>query len=216
MELESTCGHRRVVSTDLELWSCAAEGNSEAFGALFDKYARDVYNHCFRRTADWSAAEDLTSVVFLEAWRRRGEVRIRHESALPWLLGVANNVLRNRHRSLRRHKTALGQLPAQAYEPDPAEDIAGRIDDEHRMREILALMDRLSPADREVLALCVWSELTYEEAAVALGIPVGTVRSRLSRARSRLKDLLEKEPQPRLGHRWSERLSALRKKGEEL
>ncbi|MEV4554969.1 RNA polymerase sigma factor [Nonomuraea wenchangensis] len=90
------------MSTDLELWSRAAGGSGEAFGALFDKYARDVYNHCFRRTADWSAAEDLTSVVFLEAWRRRGEVRIDRESALPWLLGVANNVLRNRHRSLRR------------------------------------------------------------------------------------------------------------------
>ncbi|WP_164903692.1 RNA polymerase sigma factor [Nonomuraea polychroma] len=141
------------MSTDLELWSRAAEGNSEALAALFDKYARDVYNHCFRRTADWSAAEDLTSVVFLEAWRRRGHVRIRHESALPWLLGVANNVLRNRHRSLRRHKTALEQLPPKAYERDPAEDIARRIDDEHRMREILERMDRLSSADREVLAL---------------------------------------------------------------
>ncbi|MFI6485901.1 RNA polymerase sigma factor [Nonomuraea sp. NPDC050663] len=129
---------------------------------------------------------------------------------------MANNVLRNRRRSLRRHRTALEQLPTQVYEPDPAEDVAGRIDDEHRMREILALMAQLSPADREVLALCVWSELTYEEPAVALGIPVGTVRSRLSRARSRLKDLLDKEPQPQLGHRWSERLSALRKKGEEL
>ncbi|MEV4287251.1 RNA polymerase sigma factor [Nonomuraea bangladeshensis] len=204
------------MSTDLELWSRAAEGSGEAFGALFDRYARDVYNHCFRRTADWSAAEDLTSVVFLEAWRRRGEVRIHRESALPWLLGVANNVLRNRHRSLRRHRAALERLPARAYEPDPAEDVAGRLDGERRMRAILALVDRLPPADREVLALCVWSELTYEEAAVALGVPVGTVRSRLSRARSRLKDLLEKEPRPRPGHGWSERLSALRKKGEEL
>ncbi|GAA3685932.1 sigma-70 family RNA polymerase sigma factor [Nonomuraea antimicrobica] len=204
------------MSTDFELWSCAAEGDSAAFGTLFDKYAPNVYNHCFRRTADWSAAEDLTSVVFLEAWRRRGEVRIRHESALPWLLGVANNVLRNRQRSLRRHRTALDQLPSQAYEPDPAEDIAGRIDDEHRMREILAMVNRLPAADREVLALCVWSELTYEEAAVALGIPVGTVRSRLSRARSRLKDLLGREAKPQPGHRWSERFSALRTKGEKL
>ncbi|MEU1392801.1 MULTISPECIES: RNA polymerase sigma factor [unclassified Nonomuraea] len=204
------------MSTDLELWCRAAEGDGEALGALFDRYARDVYNHCFRRTADWSAAEDLTSVVFLEAWRRRGEVRISRESALPWLLGVANNVLRNRRRSLRRHKAALEQLPAQAYEPDPAEDVAGRIDDERRMRKILTVMDRLPPADREVLTLCVWSELTYEEAAVALGVPVGTVRSRLSRARSRLKEHLEKEPGARLGHRWSERLPALRKKGEEL
>jgi RNA polymerase sigma-70 factor (ECF subfamily) len=78
---------------------------------LFDRHARAVYNHCFRRTADWSMAEDLTSVVFLEAWWRRDDVRIQPDTALPWFLGIANNLLRNAHRSLRRHRAALARLP---------------------------------------------------------------------------------------------------------
>ncbi|MFD1495334.1 RNA polymerase sigma factor [Streptosporangium lutulentum] len=181
---------------------------------MFDRHARSVYNHCFRRTANWSAAEDLTSVVFLEAWRRRRQVRISSDSLLPWLLGVANNALRNRSRSLRRHQAAIGRLPPLTSVIDPAEEVAGRIDDEQRMREILAVVNRLPRADQEVLTLCVWSGLSYEDAAVALNIPVGTVRSRLSRARARMKKLSGAELEPRSGHRRSERHTALRKREE--
>ncbi|MDP9843162.1 RNA polymerase sigma-70 factor (ECF subfamily) [Streptosporangium lutulentum] len=202
------------MDTDLELWSRAADGDGGAFGTLFDRHARSVYNHCFRRTANWSAAEDLTSVVFLEAWRRRRQVRISSDSLLPWLLGVANNALRNRSRSLRRHQAAIGRLPPLTSVIDPAEEVAGRIDDEQRMREILAVVNRLPRADQEVLTLCVWSGLSYEDAAVALNIPVGTVRSRLSRARARMKKLSGAELEPRSGHRRSERHTALRKREE--
>jgi RNA polymerase sigma factor (sigma-70 family) len=202
------------VDTDLELWSRAADGDGEAFGALFDRHARSVYNHCFRRTADWSAAEDLTSVVFLEAWRRRRQVRISSDSLLPWLLGVANNALRNRSRSLRRHQAAIGRLPSMNSVRDPAEEVAGRIDDERQMHDILTVVNRLPSADREVLTLCVWSGLSYEDAAVALNIPVGTVRSRLSRARARMKKLSGAELESESGHRRSERRMALRKREE--
>ncbi|WP_329085841.1 RNA polymerase sigma factor [Streptosporangium sp. NBC_01469] len=202
------------MDTDLELWSRAASGDGGAFGTLFDRHARSVYNHCFRRTADWSAAEDLTSAVFLEAWRRRRQVRISSDSLLPWLLGVANNALRNRSRSLRRHQAAISRLPPLNSVIDPAEEVTGRIDDEQQMREILAALNRLPRADQEVLTLCVWSELSYEDAAVALNIPVGTVRSRLSRARTRMKKLSGAELEPESGHRRSERHAALRKREE--
>ncbi|MFC7641344.1 RNA polymerase sigma factor [Streptosporangium lutulentum] len=82
------------------------------------------------------------------------------------------------------------------------------------MREILAVVNRLPRADQEVLTLCVWSGLSYEDAAVALNIPVGTVRSRLSRARARMKKLSGAELEPRSGHRRSERHTALRKREE--
>ncbi|MCW2877823.1 MAG: sigma factor [Sphaerisporangium sp.] len=213
-ELSRTYGHRLGVDTDLELWSRAAGGDGGAFGTLFDRHARSVYNHCFRRTADWSAAEDLTSVVFLEAWRRRSQVRISSDSLLPWLLGVANNALRNRYRWLRRHQAAVGRLPPMDSVVDLAEEVVGRIDDERQMREILAVLNRLPRADQEVLTLCVWSELSYEDAAVALNIPVGTVRSRLSRARARMKKLSGVELETESGHRRSERQTALRKREE--
>jgi RNA polymerase sigma factor (sigma-70 family) len=172
--------------TDAELW---ARGDAAAFGLLFERHARAVYNHCFRGTADWALAEDLTSVVFLEAWRRR-DVRLANESALPWLLGVATNALRNGWRSRRRRAAALARLRP-ADEPDFAEDVESRLDDERAMRRVLDHVARLPRGEREVLALCVWDELSYEDAATALGVPVGTVRSRLSRARARLRELGE-------------------------
>ena len=173
-------------STDGALWDRAIGGDPAGFGVLFDRHARSVYNHCFRRTASWADAEELTSAVFLEAWRRRHEVRPIDDSALPWLLGVANNLVRNHRRSLGRYRAALVRLPEPDRQPDPADDVAGRLADEARMRQVLARVERLPRRQQEVLALCAWSELSYPEAAAALGVPVGTVRSRLARARARL------------------------------
>jgi RNA polymerase sigma-70 factor (ECF subfamily) len=174
--------------TDAELWQRARDGEPDAFGVLFERHARTVYNYLFRRTADWALAEDLTSVVFLEAWRRREHVRLDGGLALPWLLGVATNVLRNRRRSQWRHRAALQRIPRERHE-DFAEDADGRLDDERRMRVVLRSLAELPRREQEVLALCGWAELSYEEAALALGIPVGTVRSRLSRARARMREL---------------------------
>ena len=174
--------------TDAELWRLAVAGEASAFGVLFERHARTVYNYCFRRTADWSLAEDLTSTVFLEAWRRRADVVLNRDSTLPWLLGVATNVLRNRWRSERRHRAALARLPIErdnGFEGDVLE----RLDDEQDMRRVLGALAALSRDDQDVLALCVWEGLSYESAALALGVPVGTVRSRLSRARARLREL---------------------------
>lgn len=192
--------------TDRELWRDAVGGDSAAFGALFERHAQAVYVYCFRRTADWALSEDLTSVVFLEAWRRRCDVRLVHESALPWLLGVATNAVRNAQRSLRRHRAALGRLPLE-QEPDFADDLAGRLDEERRMRDVLGALAGLPRREREVVALCRFAGLSYEEAAVALAIPVGTVRSRLSRARARLG-----EPDGWSGHVREDNTAAL---GEE-
>jgi RNA polymerase sigma-70 factor (ECF subfamily) len=175
--------------TDGELWRTAAGGDPSAFGALFERHSDAVYNHCFRRTGSWEAAEDLVSVVFLEAWRRRREVSLGGESILPWLLAVANNVVRNRERSLRRHRRLLAKLPRTMVAPDPADEAVSRVDDERAMRRVLEVFTRLLPDEQDVLALCVWAGLSYAAAAVALGVPVGTVRSRLSRAREHLRRL---------------------------
>jgi RNA polymerase sigma-70 factor, ECF subfamily len=175
--------------SDGELWSRAArQRDGEAFGQLFERHSNAVYTHCFRRTGSWSAAEDLTSVVFLEAWRKRREVRLAGESVLPWLLAVANNATRNAERSIRRHQRLLARLPRPETVPDLAEDAARRADEEHAMRLILDELRSLTEPEREVLALCDWVGLSYAEAAAALGMPTGTVRSRLARARQHLRD----------------------------
>ena len=177
---------------DGELWSAIARGDPDAFGLLFERHARRIFAYCFRRTADKARAEDLTSMVFLECWRRRA-VELEGEKVLPWLYGIATNVCRHERRSLRRHRAALARLPAATAEPDVAEATVERLGDERDMREVLALVSRLPQREQDVLALCVWSGLSYQEAASALGVPIGTVRSRLARARARLQSALETE-----------------------
>lgn len=181
---------------DQELWSQASgEYAGPAFGELFERHADRVYAHCFSRTGSWSMAEDLTSAVFLEAWRRRHQVRFSGDSALPWLLGVANNVTRNAQRTLRRYRLLLAKLPRPDDEADFASDAAARIDQERLAQHLLCAMAGLRDVERDVLALCDWAGLSYAQAAVALGVPEGTVRSRLFRARKRLRDLVN-SPDP--------------------
>lgn len=177
--------------TDRELWQRAVDGDPECFGEIFDRHAGRVHAYCRARTGPDHEAQDLVSVVFLEAWRARRRVQLHEESALPWLLGVAHRVVLRRHRSVRRHRAALARLPDGAHEPDLADDVAGRLDDVRRLDAVGAAFDRLRPGDQEVLTLCAWGGLDYASAAVAMGVPVGTVRSRLSRARVRLAGLTD-------------------------
>jgi RNA polymerase sigma factor (sigma-70 family) len=162
-----------------------------ALAALFDLYSDRIYNHCFRLLADWTEAEDATSSVFLEVWRHRQRVRLHEGTALPWLYGVANNVCRNAGRSRRRYLRAVASLPEPAAEPDHAERVTDRLGSQARMRAVLDQVDALPAREREVLGLVAWAGLSYEQAAAALDVPVGTVRSRLSRARARLTDHTE-------------------------
>ncbi|GAA2605470.1 sigma-70 family RNA polymerase sigma factor [Dactylosporangium fulvum] len=173
--------------TDQELWSATAAGNTAAFGVLFDRYARAVYNHAFRLTGSWSLAEDMTQSAFLVAWRRRADARLVDGSALPWLLVVTANTARTETRSARRWLALLRRLPGERdTAADPADEIAGRIDDERRTRTLLAAVRRLPRAEREAVALCVWSGVSYADAAAVLGVSETALRSRVSRARARL------------------------------
>jgi RNA polymerase sigma-70 factor (ECF subfamily) len=168
--------------------SAGESSDAVAFGQLFGRHAQAVYTFCARRTADLALAEDLTSITFLEAWRRRDRVLSEDVgSALPWLLGVSNNVVRNARRGQRRYQEVLERLPAPPVVP-PAEDqaIAGSAT-EAGLRHALNTISALPEREQEVVMLVLWSGLSYEEAATTLAIPVGTVRSRLSRARTKLQ-----------------------------
>lgn len=165
------------------------DGDPDAFGVLFDDYARAVHRLAYRLTGDRHEAEEIVSLTFLEAWRLRGGVEPEGESLRPWLLGIAVNVVRNFSRASRRQRAAMARLSAPEAVPDFADELAGRIDDAARLAAVRAAFGQLRPAEQDVVALCVWSELDYAAAAQALGIPVGTVRSRLSRARRRLRHL---------------------------
>ncbi|MFF1277540.1 RNA polymerase sigma factor [Streptomyces marokkonensis] len=172
------------------------EGDREAFAQLYEEFADVVYNHALRMTGDWSAAEDIMSETFLAAWRNRGKVRKDGGTLLPWLLGIATHKADNVRRSVRRRQLFLARQPRPAPMEDFAPQAAGRIDDVRRLRAVQASLGRLQRHEREVLALCVWSGLDYRQTAEALGISVGTVRSRLSRTRKKLARLTEENMEP--------------------
>ncbi|WP_329379305.1 RNA polymerase sigma factor [Streptomyces sp. NBC_01351] len=179
---------------DFTLHARIRDGDPEAFRALFTALAQLVYRHAVRTTGDRSAAEDVVSLTFLEAWRLRSKLRDEADSPRPWLMGIATNVLRNRARAARRYDRAVLRLPAAPVVPDFADELVGRLADAEQLAAAHLALGRLRRAEREVFTLVVWSGLGYAEAAEALGVPVGTVRSRLSRARDRLRDLAAQEP----------------------
>jgi RNA polymerase sigma factor (sigma-70 family) len=182
---------------DDELWRKAQAGDADAFGVLFDRHADAVFRYCFRRTGDWALAEDLTSVVFLETWRRGLRRPFQGESARPWFYGVATNVLRNQQRTLRRHRSALARIPPLRPESDFADDLPRRVDAQRDARALLQQVRGLPRGEQDVLALCVWEGLTSSETAAALDVPETTVRTRLARARSRLRGDLATKYTPR-------------------
>lgn len=170
-------------------WSAARDGDGPAFASLFDRHRDRVFGHALRLVREPHDAEDVTAVVFLEAWRKRESVRLVDGSIIGWLLVTTNYAVRNHTRGLRRYRTALGKLPAPAPQDDHAPAVDDTLDGAERDRQVREAFDRLSKRDQDVITLCILEELTAAQAAEALGVPEGTVKSRLSRARKRLTEL---------------------------
>ncbi|HEX6844151.1 MAG TPA: RNA polymerase sigma factor [Actinomycetota bacterium] len=173
----------RSEPTDADLVR-ASLSDPVAFEAVFDRHFVPVYGYCVRRIGA-EAGEDVAALTFLRAFRARGRFRMETSDARPWLLGIAGNLIREHRRAERRHLRLLAKVGRQPVEtvPDPS------ISTEARTQLAAALL-RLSRADRESLLLHVWGGLSYEEIAAATGVPLGTVRSRIHRARRRVRELL--------------------------
>ncbi|MEV7570986.1 RNA polymerase sigma factor [Streptomyces tanashiensis] len=168
-------------------------GDPAALGEAYDEHARVLYHYAYRVCGDRAAAEDVVSAAFLEAWRCRGKVHADGGSLRPWLLGIATNIMRGAAREARRRDAALARIPERGVLPDFADDVLARMTDGEQIRAARAALGKLKRREREVFTLVVWAGLDYAAAGEALGIPVGTVRSRLSRARERLRKLAEAE-----------------------
>ncbi|WP_116114702.1 RNA polymerase sigma factor [Amycolatopsis ruanii] len=178
---------------DADLWARAAGGDREAFTALFERHAQAVWNHAYRLTGSWASAEDLTSGTFLTAWRKRGDVTLVRDSALPWLFTVAANLARDEHRGRARRSRLLRRIPRPAPESDHADGVADRVDGEARLQRIVDAVRALPAAQRQVVELCLLGELPIGDAAALLEVAEVTVRAHLSRARARLRALLEEK-----------------------
>lgn len=163
----------------------------ERFGEIYDRHVADVHRYISRRVGG-VLADDLAAETFLEAFRTRHRYDSTAECALPWLYGIATNLLRRHWREERKQYRAwerAGADPMTAESHDEA--VAAKV----TATALAGAIAQLTARERDVLLLVVWGELTYTETSTALGVPIGTVRSRLNRARVRLRKAIDHLPE---------------------
>lgn len=184
---ELFCGHRAIhgVTTDSDIIRGSGE-NPQVFTALYDKYARMIYRYAARRAGE-SAAEDVMAETFLIAFERRDSFDHAWADARPWLFGIATNLLRKHHRTEAKILKVLAKSSGRDAYADSTERIAEQLDAAATTSALAAALRKLSAVDRECILLYAWAELNYEGIAEATKVPIGTVRSRLNRARRILK-----------------------------
>lgn len=154
----------------------------EAFGGLFERHFDEIHRYLRRRLP--AEAEDLAAEVFVAAFDGRARFRApAGGSARPWLYGIASNLLYKRRRSEARALRALARQPVDPPVADDMTETGSRVDASRQTPALAAALGRLRPHDRNTLLLFALADLSYDEIADALDIPVGTVRSRLARAR---------------------------------
>ena len=178
----------QALPTDGELIGRSV-GDPECFAVLFDRHATTVHRYLGRRVGD--LADDLLSETFLIAFRRRAAYRPEHVEVRPWLIGIATNVVHGHRRSEQRRYRALARASAEPPQSDSATDEShDRVVAEAMRAPLAAALAGLKNRDRDVLLLFAWEQLSYEEIAAVLDIPLGTVRSRLNRARRQTRAAL--------------------------
>jgi RNA polymerase sigma factor (sigma-70 family) len=184
-------GYARERVSDSE-FAAGIGRHPELFTAIYDLYFHDIYRYVAGRL-DSQAADDIAAETFLVAFGQRDRFDPQRGSLRPWLFGIATNlVARHRRKEARRYTALARQWP----EPS-AECVQDRVVDAvaaERLRPLLAkALAALPPGERDVVLLVALGQLNHEEVAQALGISAGTVGSRLSRARTRLRDAIDQE-----------------------
>lgn len=159
------------------------------FGALFDRHATVLFRYLVRRVGA-ADAEGLLGEVFRIAFEKRHTYDVVRPAARPWLYGIATNLLAKHRRREARRIHAMARLAAQRLSPvDDADRVSVVVDASKHWQRVAQAVMSLPEPERDALMLHVWEALSYEEVADALGLPVGTVRSRIHRARGRLREL---------------------------
>lgn len=162
------------------------------FAAIFDRHFDAVHGYLQRRIGP-DLADELSAETFLVAFDKRARYDVSRPDARPWLFGIATNLLRRHHRDELRQLRAYARS---ASDPvlDAFDGVEARVDASNVRRELVDALTRVPAEELDVLLLFAWADFSYAEVAEALEVPVGTVRSRLSRARARLRTALEIEP----------------------
>lgn len=171
----------------------AATDDEKLYAEMFEEHISAVWNYAYRLTGSWAAAEDVASNAFIIAWRKRDTVDLHQRDPRPWLFAVAANLARTEFRSRGRLRRALVRLGGPEQQQDHADAVISSVDADARVQRILMAVHALPRAQRKVVELCLLGELDTGQAAHALGIAEASVRSNLSRARSKLRDVLKED-----------------------
>jgi RNA polymerase sigma factor (sigma-70 family) len=171
-----------------------SQAEPEHFAALFRRHAPAIGRYVARRLGP-DAAEDIVAEVFLAAFRQRARYQPSQPDARPWLYGIATHLIGRHRRSEIRAYRALARTGTDPVTEPFTDRVDAAVSAEGMTRQLAGALARLPSAHRDALLLVAWGGLSYEQAAASLGVPVGTVRSRLSRARARLRQALA-EPGP--------------------
>ena len=161
----------------------------EQFAVVFRRHAPDIHRYVVRRLGP-GAADDVVAETFLTAFRLRSRYRPDRPDARPWLYGIATNLIGRHRRAEVRQYRALARTGLDPVTESFADRADDRVSAGRESRRLAAALAGLPAGHRNALLLVAWGDLSYVEAAAALGVPVGTVRSRLSRARGRLRQAL--------------------------
>jgi RNA polymerase sigma factor (sigma-70 family) len=170
-----------MASTDAEIVSSSQIGDPAAFVELVWRHTTAIHGYLSRRTGRQSA-DDLLGEVFLQAFKSRASYDSRWRDARPWLYGIARNVLRAHWRVSTRPQPRV-----EAAISDPWPEVDEQLDAESQRSELKHALALLRDDEREILLLFAWERLSSGEIATTLGIPDGTVRSRLHRARAHMR-----------------------------
>lgn len=167
--------------------------DSERFATLFDRHHRPIHRYVARRLGT-QAADDIVGETFLIAFRRRESYDLTRSQALPWLYSIATSLVARHRRDEERYLRALRRTGVDPLPEPLADQITRRVAAQGQERRLAGALADLSQGDRDVLLLVAWGDLSYEETAEALSVPVGTVRSRLHRARRKVRKALGGSP----------------------
>jgi RNA polymerase sigma factor (sigma-70 family) len=184
---------RAIPQTDADVIELSRH-EPEQFTVLFRRHAPHIQRYVARRLGP-DAADDIVAETFLLAFRQRDRYDPSRADARPWLYGISTNLIGRHRRSEIRQYRALARTGADPVAECFTDRVDERVSASGASRDLAAALTRLSAELRDTLLLAAWSDLSYEEIALALGVPIGTVRSRLSRARSKLRKILPQEPQ---------------------
>jgi len=168
----------------------------ETFGLIYDRHAATLLRFLGRR-AGAKIAEGLMGDLFRIAFERRKAFDASRESALPWLYGIGSNLLLKHRRSEARRLRATARMAADS-QPTDWRTRAATLDARVSISRVADAIESLPGEEREPLLLFAWEELSYHHVAEALELPIGTVRSRLNRARAHLRELLEPDGKKRM------------------